>query len=106
MTLRSNVRILVERKPISSTTPKLLPKRQKSPILIGAEVYKVIAPMIFSTVFCAANAIAKPPIPKPANKVEALKPRFSSQFKAAMLNIMIFITVPAGLSKYTAKGLS
>ena len=72
--VRSFVRKVTERRPISSTIPLVSPKRHQSPGLIGLAVYSVMAPMTFSNVFCAASAMAIEPTPSPVIKVDTLKP--------------------------------
>ena len=49
--VRSSVRIRVERSPISSTVPMLLPNLQKSPTETGRSLITATLPKRFSMVF-------------------------------------------------------
>src|SRR5271157_513436 len=44
-----------------------------------------IPPKRFSSVFCAANAMAMPPMPRPASRVVRLKPRMKNAVRMATI---------------------
>jgi len=58
----------VERRPISSTVPKVSPTLRKSPTPTAWSKMKDTPPITFSSVFCAASAMAMPPTPSPARR--------------------------------------
>ena len=64
--VRSSPRILVERRPIASTVPSIVPNLQKSPTFTGRSAYRMMPPMKFSSVGRIASAIARLPTPMPA----------------------------------------
>ena len=65
-TVRFSVRIRVDRRPMSSTVPVIVPTRQNWPMWIGLSPMIIIPPKRFSSVFCDASATAIPPTPRPA----------------------------------------
>ncbi len=65
--VRSGVRIRVERSPMSSTVPVRSPNRHVSPTRTGQSLITATPPNRFSIVFWAARARAKPPAPTPAS---------------------------------------
>ena len=72
--IRSRVRMRVERRPISSTVPVTPAAVTVSPTLNGLSPAMVTAPKMFSIVFWEANAIAMPPMPRPASIARTLMP--------------------------------
>ena len=95
MTVRSNVRMRVARRPISSTVPISLPKRQKSPTLTGRDVNSVTAPKRFSRLFCDAKATATPS-PVVAATTPAVKPTTDSDRAAVTRSTGLFATPQGG----------
>ena len=69
MSVRSSVRIWVERMPIRSTLPVKSSTFTKSPTRKGWSAAREIEPKRFSIVFCAPKARARPPMPRPARTV-------------------------------------
>ena len=66
VSVRSRPRIRVERMPIASTVPTASPYLQTSPTRMGLSANRLRPPIRFSTVGCAARAMANPPTPSPA----------------------------------------
>src|SRR5260370_41154047 len=88
--VRFSVGMRVERNPISSTVPTRSPNRQKSPTATGRSVMTATPPKRFSTVFCAASAIARPPTPSPAKMVVVLYPQLLRMAAMVRRKIVIF----------------
>ena len=99
--VRFSVRSVTDLKPISSTVPCMSPKRHQSPGRMGLAVYSVIAPMTFSSVFCAASATANEPTPRPAISVDTLKPAWSAHISAAVVATMMRTMTTTGLISAT-----
>ena len=70
------VRILVDLRPIDSTSPSTFLNCTQSPTLKGLSVNITIVPKKFAIVSCAARATANPPIPSPARRELTEYPRF------------------------------
>ena len=69
ISVRSGVRIWVERMPIRSTLPVKSSILTRSPTRNGWSAARAIEPKRFSIVFCAPKAMAMPPMPRPARTV-------------------------------------
>lgn len=74
-TLRSRVRILVDRKPTSSIVPRVSPVFGKSPTRVARSKMMEIPPRTFSKVFWAARAMAISPTPSPGRTAAGLRPK-------------------------------
>ena len=67
--VRSAVRKRVDRAPMRSTCPSMPSTFTVSPTRSGWSAASAIDPNRFSMVFCAPNAKAMPPMPRPASTV-------------------------------------
>ena len=70
-----NNRILVERSPMSSTTPSYFSKMIRSPTRKGRSAMSITVPKTVLSVSCAASATARPPTPVAASNVVTGNPR-------------------------------
>lgn len=76
-TVRSSVRIRVERRPIASTSPSTPSMITQSPTRNGWSIPMETDPKKCSSVFCAPSATAMPPIPSPARIVAIGYPKLA-----------------------------
>jgi hypothetical protein len=90
--VRSAVRMRVERRPMSSTVPSCCPTLQASPTRTGRSAITEKPPKRFSSVFCAASATAKAPTPRPPRSAATLKPRLWIRLTPAISATKTFVT--------------
>ena len=90
--LCSTVRRRTDRSEMSSTTPTRFEMQHVSPTASALSLRRKTPPRRFSTVFCAPNATATPPMPTPASAVLVSTPKI---VRIAKIAATVMSTLPA-----------